>query len=401
MVITALVVAIGVLVGTWVTYVHDLRLSGVIVIPLLAVYTLINFAALPVFVVSAILAYAGILVVQDRWLLYGRSLLLVAILFGAIIPVVTFLVLEGAVGRSIAVDEVDFLGSILPGIAAYNFYRLDTEKRALDLLASAGLLVTLFVVGLVALVSWERPPSLTRSVFGVSAGDYVTPVLLGAESDIAGALDLSLHQPQPVVGTVLTVAAVVTFGLVLSEGTRFRWGLRPAGVIVLPLLALFALRAWWMLPLFVVVSVLTYAGTRGVHTATLLYGRALLSVAIVASTVVALVLQVALGLPYGLSVFFVGLLAGIGAYNLHVVAPQDRSATVAVSAGIFVVLFGVARLFISPLPGGLVVSVSVVHVVTGIVALGAASWTIYRLERRFPTAREINEASPFRQEVDE
>lgn len=399
MIVATLVVAVGLLAGIWIAYTRGLRLGGVVVVSLLAVYTLLNFAALPVFVLGALLAYVGIRVVQDRWLLYGRRLLIAAMLLGAVVPVVAFLFVEGFVGRSNAVHEVEFLGSILPGIAAYNFYRQDPERRVADALASAGLFVVLVVVGVAALGAWEGGTCWTCALFGVEPGEYVTPILLRMGSDAGAVLGLGLQPRQPVVGTLLTVAMVVVFGLILAEFVRFRWGLRPIGVVAVPLLVLFALRAWWILPMYLAILTMAYVGTRVIHAETLFYGRALLSFATVMGVLLALPVLVAFDLRYGLLVFFAGLLAGIGAYNFHVVPPRERRAALAVNAGLFVVVFGGARILVAPLPGGLAETVTLGHVVVVALVLGVAAWTILGLERLLPANRAIHDASPFGREV--
>lgn len=401
MIVFTFIVAIGLLVGIWLASRWSLRLGGVVVVPLLAVYTFFNVTALPIFVLSTCIAYPGIRFIQDRWLLYGRSLLLTAILLGAIVPVVVFLVLDGVMGQSLAVSEVDFLGSILPGIAAYNFYRQEADRRVADVLASLGLLAVLIVVGVVALVGWERDPCWTCTLFGVAPDTYVTPVLLRMGSDAVDILGLPANPGQPVVGTLLLATLVIVLGLGFAEFTRFRWGLRPAGVIALPLVALFSLRAWWILPLYLVVLALAYAGTQAIHAATLVYGRALLSLAVIIGVVTALPMLVAFDFPYGLSVFFTAFLAGIGAYNFHVVPPRERRATLVVNAGIFAVLFAIARILIAPLPNGLARSVTSVHVAVWVAVILATAWTVYRLERLLPSNRAIHEASPFRREVTE
>lgn len=60
-----------------------IELGGTIAIPVLAVYTLKNVFMLPIFVLSAILAFVGLWVVKQRTLLYGRDELLVAMGIGS------------------------------------------------------------------------------------------------------------------------------------------------------------------------------------------------------------------------------------------------------------------------------------------------------------------------------
>lgn len=388
MIIATLVVAIGLTVGAWAATTRGYRLSGVVVISLLAVYTLIDVSALPVFVLSTVLAYVGILVIQDRWLVYGRRLLLIAIVLGAVVPLLIFALLNLGVGQSTEFREFEFLGSILPGIAAYNFYRVDSDRRPRELLASAGLLAGLVAVGATVLVLWANSPCITCSVFGTGAANYVTPLLLRSGTDVAILLGLQTSPGPIAVGSLGDVTAVVLLGLVLAEGSRSRWGLRPAGVIALPLIVLFALRLWWVLPLYVAVALVSYAGIKAINARTMLYGRALLSISSVIGVLTAAVVLGAFGLPSDLAVFFAGLLGGIGAYNFHVVPPRDRPANAAVTGGILVGLFVVARALIVPAPSGIATTVSVSHVLISGAVLAAAAWAVHDLNRRQPSRRE-------------
>lgn len=166
MIIAVLVVTIGLLVGAWAATTRGYRLSGVVVVSLLALYTLVDFVALPVFLVSGLLAYLAIGWIQDRWLLYGRPLLLAAIFVGALLPVLSVVILDALLSGSLAVRHMDYVGSILPGIAAYNFYRADPERRLPELIASVGLFVSLMTVGVVSVLLWQYPPRISYTLWG-------------------------------------------------------------------------------------------------------------------------------------------------------------------------------------------------------------------------------------------
>ncbi len=73
-------------------------------------------------VVSVAAAYWCLTVVSERTLLYGRRLLYTAILFGAVIPCIAVAVLA-SFGYYTSSIEVYAIGSILPGVAAYNAHR--------------------------------------------------------------------------------------------------------------------------------------------------------------------------------------------------------------------------------------------------------------------------------------
>lgn len=395
MIIAALLVGIGLLVGAWAATTRGYRLSGVVVVALLAIYTLVDFVALPVFILSSLLAYLGIKLVQNWWLLYGRQLILTAILLGAIIPVASLLVLEFFIDSSVVINDLHYLGSILPGIAAYNYHRLDPERRVPELLASGLLFLGLFVVGVLAVVQWSRPSHTMERLIGISPGDYMDPILLNEGSDVAGFLGLTTVDGPTTVGSLGAVTVVVIFGLAVGELQRDRWGLEPVGVIALPLLALFALRAWWVLPVYVVVTVLTFAAIQTVHNHSLLYGRALLSVGVVFGIVLAIPIMTGFGLADDLAVFFTGFLAGIGAYNFHRVTSGDRLESAIVTAGSFVVVFALARALIEPLPDGLGTSISWPHVLVSVLVLVLAGWVVFRFERFQLSKRTLRATTRF------
>ena len=292
-------------------------------------------------------------------------------------------------GRSIVVREIDYLGSILPGIAAYNYYREDADRLLPEVVASAALFVGLLVAGVLSLLLWSRPPCTTCQLLGVSPADYAAPILLSPGSDVAGLFGMSTVAAPVSVGSLGAVTAVVLLGLIVGEVLRERWGLQPAGVIALPLVALFALRAWWVLPLYVGIGLLTFVAIGAVHRWTLLYGRALLSVATVLGVLLAVPALVGFGLTDNVAVFFAGLLGGIGAYNLHRVAPADRLAATTVNAGSFVAIFALARTLVAPRPGGLAESVGWGEVAIGALAVMAALWVLARYERARPSERAL------------
>lgn len=398
MIITALIVALGFLIGAWAATVRGYRLGGVVVVPLLVVYTLINFANLPIFLLGTAIAYVGVSYVQHRWLVYGRRLLLMSIIIGMVIPVVLFVFPDILGDNAPVVTEIEFLGSILPGIAAYNFYREDRELRVRDATACVGLFAFLYAVGVVALVLWSTPPCVTCPYLPGQPSAYVSPLLLTSPSDIAGLLGYETTPPSPVIGTVGTVTVVTVVGLVLSELSRARLGFRPVGVITLPLIALFALRVWWTIPLYLATGAITMVALVLIHRLTLLYGRALLSLAGIVSVLIALGEMILFGLPEPAVVFFTGLFGGIGAYNIHVVAPSEKLKSLAIDGGIFVVVFGLARLFVAPLPTGLTTTVTSFHLITGGLVLTISVLVWLSIERNQPSKQAVRGAAPFRRE---
>lgn len=371
MLIATTVTLLGLLAGITAAQLWGLRLGGVIVVPLVAVYLLRSFGTFPVFLLSTLAAYVSLSVIKRRLPLFGRQLFVLSILIGALVPVTVFELAAFGPGFDVSVTAVEFVGSILPGIAAYNLHRLDTEQRVLDAALSFATLLALVVVGI----------SLVVLVGLTPLAGFLPPLLLSPASDIGTALGLTVDRPPlPVVAPDGLTLVLVSLGMGLSEFVRSRYGLRLAGVIVLPLVVLFGFRNAWLLPVWVVASALAYAGVQLVHRWTLLYGRVLLAV----GTIFGLLTTISLGLvvptSHGLLPFFVGLFGGITAYNVHVVPPAERRVTVAATLAVLVVVAAVARLAVTPLPGGVLRTVEATHLALGALALCPALVGLYRLE---------------------
>jgi hypothetical protein len=368
LVATALML-LGLLAGIVAAQLGGLRLGGVIVVPLIAVYLLRSFGSFPVFVVSILAAYVSVWVITDRLLVYGRRLFLVTVLVGSLVPVTMFEVLSVGLGVG---TEVEFVGSILPGIAAYNFHRMDADRRVLDAVWAMALLLFLVVVGIGLVIAVGLSPY---------AGTF-PPVLLGPESDIARAFDLTVaRRPIPVIASERVALGLVVLGAALSEAVRSRYGLRLGGVIVVPVVVFAAFRNQWMLGLWVASAAVSYVGVWAVHRRTLLYGRVLLSLAVVFGLVTTASLVSSVPTRHGLLPFFVAILGGVTAYNVHVVPPRERPETVALVAGAFVVVAAVARLVVVPPAGGALFVVTARHVAFGAAVLAPTLLVVYRHER--------------------
>lgn len=329
MILSAILVLLGLLLGITATQLWDLRLSGVIVVPLFAIYTLYDVSALPVLLVSVAIAYRGLTLVTERTLLYGRQLLYAAILFGALIPYAAIVVTRTFGLFTYSIDMYA-LGSILPGIAAYNLYRVDRERLIDDVVASTSAYLGLVAIG-AAFVS--------RTTAGW-LGDW-SPVLFSPGADVAqyrgvtvAATDLGIvHDPR--IG-----AGIALLGLVVAILVETVWRVRLFGIIALPLLALFFVAHPLTLAFYLACVVATYACIEAIHRQTLLYGRVLLSLSVIVAVVFALPVAMTLAVP-GQYLLFVALLSGIGAYNVHRLAGPDLRRSIRLSATVlagFVVL---------------------------------------------------------------
>lgn len=376
MLIATTVMLLGLIIGTGAAQLASLRLGGVIVVPLVSVYLLRSFATFPVFVASVAAAYLSLRTIKNRVLLYGRPLFVASVLIGAAVPVLVFSVFTVAVGIDTGLSRIEFIGSILPGIAAYNYHRVDRDKRILDMVWSFAVVLFLTVVGIGLVILVGLSPLASS----------LPPVLLGPSSDIAVAFGLTVERASlSIVASDALAAGLLAFGLTLSEALRSRYGLRVGGVIVVPLIALIAFQNGWMLPLWVATTALAYAAVQVVHWWTLLYGRVLLALGVIVGLLGTVSAVTIVPVKYGLLPFFVGILAGVSAYNLHVVPPAERRANVIVTGGVLVVVAAVARLFVIPSDTGLLQHVSTADLTIGAVCCLPAVYELYRLERIRPT----------------
>jgi len=371
MLVATTLMILGLLGGIIAAQLRGLRLGGVIIVPLFAIYALRSFGSIPVLVLSVIAAYVSLWYIKQRLFLYGRSLFIVSVVIGALVPLLVFEFLVLGYGPQSGLSGIEFIGSVLPGIAAYNLHRLSAEKRVMDAVWSLTLLLFLIVVGIGLVIFVGLTP----------LAGYLPTVLLGPRSDIAVAFGLQIdHAALPFVLSRVEALTLITTGLLLSEAIRFRWGLHIGGLIVLPLLVMFSVRNSWLLGLFVATTVVSYVSVQLFHWWMLVYGRVLLSMGIIVGLLTTISVSRQLPVEHGLLPFFVAILAGVTAYNMHVMSPRERPACSIVTAGAFVGMFGVTRLLVTPLEAGLLREVTLVHVGLGTGILLAALWVLYRLE---------------------
>lgn len=346
------------------------RLGGTITVPVLAVYTLHSALMLPVFLGSAVVAYAGLWYLRQRTLIYGRDELVAAFVMGTSIPLVVILLL---VQLGFDPDVVVFFGSILPGLAAYNYHSVDPEYRRMDLLAGLGLLAVLVVLG------W----ALVRPAIATRLGSVTPPVLFTDASDVAALNGATIAgETESVVVSREIVAAIFVAGLLLAERIRLRFGVR-VGVVTAVLLAVYALTNVWLIVLYLCLFALAFGFVQAVTVATLRYGRVLLGVTVAFAVLFGVPLTVWLPIDRGLSALFVAFLAGVTAYNAHVTGPFERRLVLPLQAVVFVPALLVARLFGPPEPRGVpeALTPSVVLACVLVVAAGVAVGQWYAVEQ--------------------
>lgn len=372
MIAAVAITILGLVLGIAVVERTGLRMAGVIVVPLLAVYSLYTIAALPIFVLSVAVAYLGVGLMRRYTLIYGRQLLLASLAVGAIVPLAsTSLFDQWTVFGSAA--EAAFVGTIIPGIAAYNVFKLDPEDRLRDIALSAGVLGGLLVFG----------AAIVNPTFATSFQPNVTSILFTPSSDVAQFNDAVRGASTPTSFLPRESAVVLMLiGLVISESAHARWGVRTGGLIAIPLLVVLALTNAWAIPVYVIGLVTVYVSITLIQRWTLIYGRVLLSLGLVVSMTYALAVAALVGNVTGYLLYFTAILSGIGAYNYHMVAPAERSESVALSAGLFALLLSGARAVVEPPPIGVLSTVSAVEVGVLVGLVAVAGYAVYRLEKR-------------------
>jgi len=343
--IATLITVVGVMCVAVITQFKGYRLGGVITVPVMVVYTLREFLMLFVFPISILVAYIGLWMLKKRTLMYGRNLLVATIVMGSIIPTAAFLLLVGF-GADLGV--IQFIGSILPGLAAYNYQEIDPDYRKKDLLVSGVLFVLLFVAGWLLVTPWiaERFGTLTP------------PLLFFPTSDVAvykGAAGyggtVGVVEADPIILSRTYTVGIFAGGLTATEVIRRRFGVR-IGVVAPVLIAIYAIASYWLPIMYVMMLFMMFLFIQGVNKFTLRYGRVLLGMSIALGMVVGLVLTFIFPIERGPSAFFVAIIATVSAYNAHVSAPIERRLVFPLQLAIFAPTVVVVRYLTEPLPRG-------------------------------------------------
>ena len=343
--IATIITVVGLLCVAVITQFKGYRLGGVITVPVMVVYSLREFLMLFVFPISIIIAYVGLWMLKRYTLMYGRNLLVSTIVIGSIIPTGVFLLLAG-VGAELGV--IQFIGSILPGLAAYNYQEIDPDYRKKDLLAAAGLFVVLFVGGWLLVSPWiaERFGTLTP------------PLLFFPTSDVAvyrGAAGyggtIGVVEADPIILSRTYTVGIFAAGLTATEVIRRRLGVR-IGVVAPVLIAIYAIASYWLPIMYLMMLGMMFVFIQGVNKFTLRYGRVLLGMSMALGMVIGVLLTFVFPIERGPSAFFVAILATVSAYNAHVSAPIERRLVLPLQLAIFAPTVVVTRLLTEPLPRG-------------------------------------------------
>ncbi|EMA66315.1 hypothetical protein C461_11794 [Halorubrum aidingense JCM 13560] len=383
MIIASLLSAIGFFSTAAVTQTKGLRLGGAILVPTLVVYALTEFLTLPVFLVSAVVAYLLLWQAKERTLMYGRDEFLVALAAGAVVPIVGYLVVATVAPGLFDVNPILLVGSILPGLAAYNVAQTKPEYRRQDLLYTTGLVLGLWLLGIVLV--GPRTASLL--------GDLTPLVLFARTADVAvlrGAVVDGYLAPNIEIRT--TITAFLAVGMAVSELVRREFGVR-IGIVSMALLALFALVSRWLLALFLLSFVVSLVATWAVHRTTLLYGRVLISIGCGVGTLAALAFTTQLPIIRGLSALFVGVIAGVDAYAVHVTPPLERRQQPFLAVAAFVGMLLLVRTVVDPYQRGVLQELTPLVALVGVVVVAACLAVAYRWRIESPDDEAVLSAS--------
>jgi len=225
------------------------RLGGTIAVGLLAIYTLFSPAVLLLFLPSAAVAYGGLRVLREHTLLHGRDEFVAALSIGAA-PSIAVLAVDAALPALLPTPVATsfFLGSVLPGLAAYNLLRTDPRYRRRDAAWATAIYVSLVAAGVV----------LAAPVAAL-VGQAIPAVLLGGDAALAALDDEAVAAGATVAPAAReTVIGVLAIAFLPSEAVRRRLGLR-LGIVSLGLIAIYTLMHRWYLPLFVLETALAFA----------------------------------------------------------------------------------------------------------------------------------------------
>lgn len=367
MLLSSLLVVTGVILGGILARYRRVHPGGIVLIPILAVFSLRSVILFPLFVVGLALAYASIHIVRRYVLIYGLRRRGLAIAVGALPTVV-------AIGAGVDIEAVAVAASALPGVVAVSLHRQsrDLQENAVVTygIAAGGL----GIGGILAVGASFTPPCITCGVVPWSA---FPPVLLDRGTDAAVFLGYGFRVARPEIGPLIAVIGLVAIAVVLTATLEVGWGLGFLGVVDLPILVILALRSQLTLIVYVVLVIVCYGAIAVVYRRTLVHGPPLVAVAVLVGAVGVLWPAAALAAADGIGVFVAGLLAAIGAYQLHKTSSIDRPASILSSLGIFVIAFATARVVMDPFPEGLAHTVGLPHIAVAALLVASTGWILY------------------------
>ena len=385
MLIAATIMIVGLAIVAALSHYGGYRLGGVMVLPLLTVYTFREPLSPLIFLSGVVGAWGALWLTREYTLNHGRRVFLIAVLAGACATILVAYVIATHTPVRLLFDDAEVVASIFPGVAAYNLMRLEPGERLPDIGLSVVVYAGLVLIGIGGLLFFEGHPLPTPPVLSRPTSDLV--VWLGIETR---GKPITQITPQ-----WLSISLLVV-DISIYELVRKRYDLPLAGIIIIPLLAIFSVRLEHVAVLFAIGATATYLAVSSLHWLSLLYGRVLLGVSLIIGTLYALAIGgvTAIQLP-GLSLFFLGLFIGIAAYNLYRVSPKCRTASIRLSAALFVVFYAILLAFVDIPETGLFYHGELVYNILGAAVIAFGILEVYRLEQSRPSLTEFAQASVF------
>ncbi len=126
----------GFLVGFVLYHKYMIRLGGVIIVPLLAIYFIEFPNTVSGIVLASALTFLVLEFVYSRYIVYGRRLLYVSLALGMAVMLAVFEVM--------GILSVGWYSLMIPGLLAYNVHR--EFNSSADIVRSVGLTAFLFLI---------------------------------------------------------------------------------------------------------------------------------------------------------------------------------------------------------------------------------------------------------------
>ncbi|ERG90239.1 MAG: hypothetical protein J07HQW1_00257 [Haloquadratum walsbyi J07HQW1] len=365
---------IGLSLVAVISQVKGYRLGGVMVLPILAIYTLREPLSIIIFILGTVAAWCSLWALQEHTLSYGRRLFLSAIIAGVIATIVMGYILSVTLPSQLSFTHGEAIASIFPGIMAYNFMREDPENRRGDLRMMCYNYLMLVAIGAISLWVFAEFNTLTPPFLRLPTSDITNWIRIEPRG---GAYPKVI--PSWIVLMFLPVAVLI------YEGFRQRYDHRLVGIIILPALCLFSVQSTLTILIYVTGATITFYITGFIHRMTLLYGRVLLTISILLGTVYSLIAGIIVSNSVsGVILFFTGLFIGIGSYNLNRVSRKTRVSHVRIDAGLFVVFYAFLFTLIDVPITGLLYDNRIFYLIVGVLIIALATIEMYRLEQSIP-----------------
>ena len=378
---------IGLTLGALAAQLKSYRLGGVMVLPILAIYTLREFFTPVIFIIGTVAAWISLWVLQEYTLNYGRRLFLSAVSTGVIATILTGFVLSQVFPNQLSFETAEAITSIFPGITAFNLMRVSPGNRRAELLIIGCSYLALIAVGVLLL--WLFPTFVTQT----------PPFLTLQISDITAWIELRPQgSPHSRVIPGWIVLIILPISIFIYEGFRQRYDHRLVGIVIIPTLGLFTVQSSSVVIFYTLGATIIYYFITYIQYMTLFYGRVLLTVSILLGTIYSLIFGVffsQLVLIPGVSLFFTGIFVGIGAYNLNRVSRKTRLAHIRIDAGLFVISYTLLFFLIDIPVTGLLHDNLVFYIFVGVMIVALAVIEMYRLEQSIPDATAFASESAF------